>query len=260
MSTPFNAQHIIAVGSGKGGVGKSTVSVNLAIVLAQQGLQVGLLDADVYGPSIPLMLGLRRLSPPKSNQQIVPLTKFGIQVVSLGFFVEEARSVIWRGPLVHGTLEKLLYQIQWNPLDFLIIDLPPGTGDVLLSLSQLLKIKGALVVCTPQEAAMVDAVKAINAFNQLDIPLLGIVENMAGFVVPETGMTYHIFGQGKGEELAQRFRTSLLVSIPLVQKIREGGDEGIPCALQQNTISQPFTQLATLLQESCLHQMSNPFL
>jgi ATP-binding protein involved in chromosome partitioning len=259
MTQLFDSTHVIAIGSGKGGVGKSTVAVNVAVALAQQGLKVGLLDADIYGPSIPLMLGLRRLRPPMENQQVTPLTKFGVQVISLGFFMEEARSVIWRGPMIHGTLEKFLYQIQWGTLDFLILDLPPGTGDVLLSLSQLLSIRGAVVVCTPQEAAMVDALKAINAFNQLEIPLLGVVENMAGFVAPDTGKIYQIFGQGKAEELAHRFHIPLLTSIALISSIREGGDQGIPCALQRNETSAPFYQLATSIQDACLHQISNPF-
>lgn len=225
------------IGSGKGGVGKSTVSTNLAVALAQQGLAVGLLDADLYGPSIPIMFGLRRLSPrivpdSEGNDRLIPFTKFGVKVISIGFFLEEARSVLWRGPMLHGALQKMLMEVEWGHLDVLLIDLPPGTGDIPISLSQLLKVDGALVVCTPQEVAMLDAVKAINAFDQLQIPLLGIVENMAGFTTPDN-VTHHIFGKGKAEELAARFSIPLLGSIPLIPAIGIGGDEGYPAACHQ---------------------------
>lgn len=260
----FNTK-VVFIGSGKGGVGKSTVAVNLAIALAQQGLKVGLLDADVYGPSIPIMLGLRRLSPriehlPSGEDKIVPLAKFGIQILSAGFFIEEARSIIWRGPMLHGTLQKMVQDVMWGELDLLLIDLPPGTGDVLLSLSQLLKVEGALLVCTPQDVAIVDAIKAINAFDQLDIPLWGIVENMAGFQVPESGQVFHIFGQGKTQELASRFHTQVLISIPLISEIRQGGDEGIPSALYStHPAGSVFQNLAKVFIQRCLQPISNPF-
>lgn len=223
------------MGSGKGGVGKSTVVVNLAIALAKQGLSIGLLDADIYGPSIPIMLGLRQLSPRLSRDQngiekVIPFSKFGIQTISIGFFLEEACSVVWRGPMLHSALQKMITSVEWANLDVLLIDLPPGTGDIPISLSQLLKVNGALVVCTPQEVAMLDAIKAINSFDQLNIPLLGIIENMAGFTVPGTTDTYHIFGQGKAQELANRFHTELLGSIPLIPAIRQSCDEGYPVA------------------------------
>lgn len=255
----------ILIGSGKGGVGKSTVAVNLAIALAQQGLQIGLLDADIYGPSIPIMLGLRRLSPhierlANGKEVVLPFSKFGIQVISLGFFIEEARSIIWRGPMLHGTLQKMLEGVSWGNLDFLIVDLPPGTGDILLSLQQLLKVEGGLIVCTPQEVAMLDAIKAINAFDQLEIPLLGIVENMAGFQVPKTNDIYHIFGQGKAQELADRFHTEVLASFPLISDIRQGGDEGIPSAIHPTTqAGSLFQHLAALLIQRCLRPTINPF-
>jgi ATP-binding protein involved in chromosome partitioning len=263
----LNPSHgkVVFIGSGKGGVGKSTVAVNLSVALAQQGLKVGLLDADVYGPSIPIMLGLRRLSPkiermPTGGEKVLPFTKFGIQVISLGFFVEEARSIIWRGPMLHGTLQKLLQDVLWGELDLLVVDLPPGTGDILLSLTQLLKVEGALVVCTPQEVAMLDAIKAINAFDQLDIPLWGVVENMAGFQVPETQQIYHIFGQGKAQELALRFHTQVLASIPLISAIRQGGDEGIPCALHAgDSAGALFHHLASHFIQHCLQPIANPF-
>lgn len=253
------------VGSGKGGVGKSTISINLAIALAQQGLKIGLLDADLYGPSIPIMCGLRRLSPrverlPNGDERIMPLTKFGIQIISLGFFIEEARSIIWRGPMLHGALQKMIQGVHWGELDLLVVDLPPGTGDILLSLSQFFNSAGGLIVCTPQEVAMLDAIKAINAFEQLDIPLWGVVENMAGFHVPETNQVYHIFGQGKSQELALRFDTQVLMSLPLIPEIRQGGDEGVPSALfVKSHAGNLFKQLASGIIERHF-QSINPFL
>jgi ATP-binding protein involved in chromosome partitioning len=255
------------IGSGKGGVGKSTIAVNFAIALAQQGLKVGLLDADVYGPSIPIMLGLRRLSPQvqrfaDGKEKVIPFTKYGVKAISIGFFIEEARSVMWRGPILHGTLNKMLFDVEWGELDLLLIDLPPGTGDVQLSLAQLLKIQGAIVVTTPQEVAILDAIKAINAFDHLEIPLVGIVENMAGFAIPDTEKIYHIFGEGKGQELAERFQTSLLARIPLLPAIRIGGDEGHPAALHKgdDQAGRFFHQLAADFAKQCLETPVNPFL
>lgn len=235
---PILAHKVIMVGSGKGGVGKSTVAVNLAVALAHQGLEVGLLDADVYGPSIPIMMGLRSLGPrlvldSSGKQQIVPFSKFGVKVISIGFFLEEARSVMWRGPMLHGILQKMLNEVVWGELDLLLIDLPPGTGDVPLSLSQLLTIYGGIIVSTPQEVAVLDAIKAIHTFQQLNIPLLGIIENMAGFTPPGSQEIYPIFGTGKAQELAHRFNTPLLGSIPLIPAIRKGSDEGCPAAFHQ---------------------------
>lgn len=254
---------IFMVGSGKGGVGKSTIAINLAIALSKKQLRVGVLDADLYGPSIPIMLGLRQLSPriqrsQNGEEKAIPFTKFGIQAISIGFFLEEARSVVWRGPMLHGALEKMIAHVAWGDLDCLLIDLPPGTGDIPLSLSQLLPIHGAFVVCTPQEAAMVDAVKAINAFHQLNIPLLGVIENMAGFTIPERQETYHIFGEGKGRELALRFQTRFLGSIPLIPEIRIGGDEGYPAAFHQgaNQAGRHFSDLADQCFEFCSRHSS----
>lgn len=225
------------VGSGKGGVGKSTVAVNLSIALAKQGVNVGLLDADVYGPSIPIMMGLRRLTPRtiKIDEELktVPFTKFGIQVMSIGFFIEEATSLLWRGPMLHNTLKKMLEDIHWGDLDILMIDLPPGTGDVPISLSKLIKIDGSFIVSTPQEVAILDAIKAINSLHLLDIPLLGMIENMAGFKVPGGDAIYDIFGSGKVEALSRNFNVPLLGSIPLISAIREGGDEGYPAAFHK---------------------------
>ncbi len=250
------SKNTLLVGSGKGGVGKSTVAVNLAVALGRLGLNVGLLDADVYGPSIPIMMGLRQLSPRLHPQEdgrelIVPFSKFGIKVMSIGFFIEEARSVVWRGPMLHATLSKMITEVYWGDLDVMIIDLPPGTGDIPISLSQILHVDGALVVCTPQEVAMLDAIKAINAFHQLEIPLVGVIENMAGFTVPGTQDTYHIFGRGKAQELANRFETELLGSVPLIPAIRRGGDEGYPAAYHQadDNVGVYFRDLATSVQQ-----------
>jgi ATP-binding protein involved in chromosome partitioning len=250
------AEQTIVVGSGKGGVGKSTVTLNLAVSLALAGKQVGVLDADLYGPSIPVMLGLRRLSPKveidaTGKERAKPFTKFGIKALSLGFFVDEAAPVMWRGPVLHNALAKMIREVDWGKLDYLLIDLPPGTGDIQMSLSQLIEIDHALIVSTPQEVAMVDAVKAINSMEHLGIHLLGIIENMAGFRVPGSDTIHHIFGQGKGEELAFRFRTPLLGRIPLEPAIRIGGDEGLPCAFHRgnNEIGRSFHQIAIQILE-----------
>lgn len=251
------AEKTLFIGSGKGGVGKSTVSVNLAVSLARFGLEVGLLDADLYGPSIPIMMGLRNLSPNTSvdsegKERTLPFTKFGIKTLSLGFFIEESRSVVWRGPVLHTTLQKLLYETDWGELDVLIIDLPPGTGDVPLSLKQLIAIDGALVVSTPQDVAILDAIKAINSFHQLEIPLCGIIENMAGFTAPDTDDVYYLFGEGKGYELASRFQVPLIGSIPILPAICLGCEEGYPVAYHQgsNGVGEVFTELSTNLLEN----------
>lgn len=244
------------VGSGKGGVGKSTVAVNLAVALAKIGLSVGLLDADLYGPSVPIMMGLRRLTPQSEvdadgKEMITPFFKFGVKILSLGFFIEEARSIVWRGPMLHTTIQKFIQNIFWGHLDVLLIDLPPGTGDIPLSLSQLLTITGALIVSTPQEVAILDVIKVMNAFHQLEIPIVGLIENMAGFTAPDTGHTYALFGEGKVDDLARRFQTSLLGRIPFHTSIRIGGDEGVPAAFHSGQAGDPFHLIAReLLQQS----------
>lgn len=246
---------VIFIGSGKGGVGKSTVSVNLAIALANANYRVGLLDADLYGPSIPAMMGLRNLSPrllrqANGEEKVLPFFKFGVQVLSIGFFLEEARSLIWRGPMLHGALEKMLRDTSWGEdLDFLIIDLPPGTGDIPISLSKLLPVSGALVVTTPQEVAILDAIKAMSSFQQLQIPLLGIIENMAGFTVPGTNTTFAIFGKSQGKELAARFQTNFLGSIPIFEEICIGGDEGFPSSCRQGQAYSYFCEIQKRFSE-----------
>lgn len=235
------ADKVYLVGSGKGGVGKSTITVNLAIALAAQGLSVGILDADVYGPSIPIMLGLRRLHPrtekrADGKEWVIPFSKFGVHVLSLGCFIEEAQPVLWRGPMLHGALEKMCKQVSWGRLDFLLVDLPPGTGDVPITLTQITDVSGAFIIITPQEVARLDAVKAANAFHSLQIPLMGIVENMAGFTTPD-GQEHALFGHSKGEEFAMRFDVPFLGSLPFLPDLVEGGDEGIPSAWKPQTLS-----------------------
>ncbi|MEM1283524.1 MAG: Mrp/NBP35 family ATP-binding protein [Chlamydiota bacterium] len=251
------AQQTLVIGSGKGGVGKSTVSVNIAVALARLGLQVGLLDADLYGPSIPIMFGLRMLTPATTKDQqgkewTLPFTKYGVKTLSLGYFIEESRSVVWRGPVLHTTLQKMLFETDWGELDVLLIDLPPGTGDVPMSLSQLITIDGALVVTTPQDVAILDAVKAINSFHQLEIPLCGIIENMAGFTAPGTEEVYYLFGEGQGHDLAERFQAPLIGSIPILPAICLGCEEGCPVAFHQGSggVGEVFMELASnLLQQ-----------
>ncbi len=234
----------IVVGSGKGGVGKSTVCVNLAITLAKQGFKVGLIDADIYGPSIPIMLGLRRLSPrtirdEAGNEIVIPFQKFGLSCMSIGFFVDEAESVLWRGPVLHTALQKMINAVKWENLDYLLIDLPPGTGDVPISLSKLIKIDAAIVVTTPQDVAIVDVTKAINSFDQLGIELWGIVVNMSGSV----------FGDVDGQALAARFNTNHLGTIPMDPTICRCGDEGIPFAYHYQT--SPYHEIANKIEVPC---------
>lgn len=224
--------HVIAVAAGKGGVGKSTVAANLAVGLAQEGAQVGLLDADVFGPSVPLMMGVSGQPEAFQNASgeavIIPLQAHGIKLISIGFMIDESQPVIWRGPMVTQLLRQFLYHVAWSPLDYLIVDMPPGTGDVALTLAQSLPLTGALMVTTPQMVATADVVKAMQMFRRVNVPLLGIVENMAYFVAPDTGNRYDIFGAGGAERLAAQLDVPLLGQIPLGLPVREGGDVGRP--------------------------------
>lgn len=216
------------IGAGKGGVGKSTLTLNLALSLAARGYGIGVLDADLYGPSLPMMIGARELSPQVTENKIVkPFEKFGIHFISLGFFLEESRSIVWRGPMLHAMLDKLLTQVAWPKLDFFLIDLPPGTGDIPISLQKLAKIDGSLVITTPQEIAFLDVRKAVHAFDLLNIPTLGLIENMVGT----------FFGQGRGHEFAARLQTEFLGSIPMEAKISKSCDLGIPfCFYAENQV------------------------
>ena len=230
--------HVIAVSAGKGGVGKSTVAVNLAVALAQEGARVGLLDADIYGPSIPLMLGTKGQTPAASNgpdgqPKMQPIEAHGIKMISVGFLVDDSQPVIWRGPMVSQLLRQFLYQVEWAPLDYLIIDMPPGTGDIALTLAQSLQnvgLTGAVTVTTPQQVATIEVHKSMEMFKKVNVPLLGIVENMAYFVAPDTGTRYDIFGSGGAARLAEQIGVPLLGQIPIGMSVRAGGDAGQPAA------------------------------
>ena len=222
----LTAKSVIAVGSGKGGVGKSTVAVCLALALKRMGCHVGLLDADVYGPSVPHLLGLEGQIAVDEEKRMIPIDCDGMPVHSMGFLVPKEQAVVWRGPMLHGSLTQLLGGTRWGELDYLIVDMPPGTGDVALSLSQVLGPTGAVVVCTPQEVALLDAVKAIAMFRQVRIPILGMVENMSGFLCPGCQKRYEIFGSGGARREAERQEVPFLGEVPLSIPIRERGDEG----------------------------------
>lgn len=239
---PFLTPSLL-IASGKGGVGKSTVSVNLAIALAEKGLKVGLLDADMYGPSIPVMLGLQRTISPEA-----PVEKFGIKTLSAGFFLQEGKAGLWRGPILHGLLEKLL-AAPWGELDLLVVDLPPGTGDVPISLSKLLANRKGIVVTTPQEVALQDAMRAMQAFETLEIETFGVIENMAGFSPSPGAPPIHLFGRGGGALLANRFNVPLLGSIPFLPSLQYGGDEGRPPAFFKGSDGshQSYERLASTL-------------
>jgi len=221
-------KNIIAVASGKGGVGKSTTAVNLAVALAQTGAKTGLLDADIYGPSIPRMMGLSGRQPKVKDETLLPLGNFGVTTMSIGFLVPEDQAMIWRGPMVAGALTQLLNDVAWGELDYLVIDLPPGTGDAQLTLTQNAPVTASVIVTTPQDIALADARKGIAMFNKVNVPVLGIVENMSVFICPHCGEGSHIFSQGGAERLAEEHDTRVLAHIPLDIQIREDSDSGTP--------------------------------
>lgn len=221
-------KHCIAVASGKGGVGKSTTAVNLAVALAETGAKVGLLDADVYGPSIPLMMGCAGVYPETQNQKIIPIEKFGLKLMSLGFLLQEGQAVLWRGPMVAATVKQLLADVNWGDLDYLLVDLPPGTGDAPMSLAQLVPLTGVVLVATPQDVAANIAGKSVALFERLNTPILGVVENMAGFVCPSCGTMTRIFAGVSGEALAAQCKAPLLGSVPLDPAISAASDDGVP--------------------------------
>lgn len=239
-----NVKNIIAVGSGKGGVGKSTVSVNLALALAKEGAKVGLMDADIYGPSIPIMLGIRGERPlmkeVNGKGMIVPIDVMGIKAMSIGLLIDDTQAVVWRGPMASSALKQFVTDVLWEELDYLIIDLPPGTGDIHLTMVQTIPVTGAVIVTTPQDVAIADAKKAIMMFDgpQIKVPILGVVENMAYFTPAELpDNKYYIFGNGGGKRLADLFEVPFLGEIPITMSIREGGDEGKPAYLNGDEIS-----------------------
>ncbi len=222
-------KNIILVMSGKGGVGKSTTAVNLTLALKQIGLRAGILDADIYGPSIPIMMGVSGAPISRDGKRIEPLSRFGVKMMSMGFLIEPKQAVIWRGPMLHGALQQFLSDVVWGELDFLIIDLPPGTGDVALTMAQKLKVTGVVMVTTPQEVALADVYKTVSMCDssKLNLPVLGVIENMSYFTDP-TGAQHYIFGRGGGQKVADYARAPLLAQIPMVQAVREGGDRGTP--------------------------------
>jgi ATP-binding protein involved in chromosome partitioning len=223
-------KNIIAVGAGKGGVGKTTVAVNLAIALSKSGGRVAIIDGDVYGPNVPIMLGLRTQLT-TDGQKIVPAEQYGIQLVSMAFLTEDESPVIWRGPMLHGVIQQFFRQVSWDRIDYLIVDMPPGTGDVALSLSQSVPVSGAVVVTTPQTVSVADTRRAVRMYQKLNVPMLGLVENMSHFVCPGCGEESDLFGKGGGEALAQEMAVPFLGRIPIYEPIRLGGDTGVPITI-----------------------------
>ncbi len=224
-------KNTIAVASGKGGVGKSTIAVNLAVALAKGGAKVGLIDADVYGPSIPLMLGINekpKVYQAENSVKMLPLEKYGIKLISIGLLVDENAPVIWRGPMASGAVKQFMSDVDWGELDYLIFDLPPGTGDIQLTLVQTIPLTGAVVVTTPQEVSLIDARKAFKMFERVNVPILGVVENMSYFIAPDTGTKYDIFGSGGGSKMAEAYNAFFLGGIPIDPRVRKGGDKGVP--------------------------------
>lgn len=240
-------KQIIAVASGKGGVGKSTIAVNISVALAQSGAKVGLLDADFYGPNIPVMMGLSGLPIQNQNQKIIPGEAYNIKVMSTGFLVKEGQPLIWRGPLLHSAVRQFLSDVEWGELDYLIIDLPPGTGDVQLSLAQTVSLSGGVIVTMPQEVSLDDAGRALEMFTKLKIPVLGVIENMSLLTLPD-GTTMNIFGEGGGLKLAEKYCVPLLGRIELYPSIREGGDTGKPILISHPD-SQPAREMRKISGE-----------
>jgi ATP-binding protein involved in chromosome partitioning len=225
-------KNVIAIGAGKGGVGKTTVAVNLAIALAKCGGRVGLIDADIYGPNVPIMLGVKTQLT-TDGEKIVPAEKFGLQLISMGFLTSDDAPIIWRGPMLHGALQQFFREVRWRDLDYMVVDLPPGTGDVALSLSQTIPVAGSVVVTTPQQVALADSRRAVAMYKKLNIPPLGLIENMSHYVCPECQHEADIFGHGGGEKMAEELGIPFLGRIPIYQPIREGSDAGVPLMISE---------------------------
>jgi ATP-binding protein involved in chromosome partitioning len=241
-------KNIIAVGAGKGGVGKTTVAVNLAIALSQSGGRVAMIDGDIYGPNVPIMLGIQTQLT-TDGQKIVPAEQYGIQLVSMAFLTGDDAPVIWRGPMLHGVIQQFFREVRWTDIDYLIVDMPPGTGDVALSLSQTVPVSGAVVVTTPQTVSVADTRRAIRMYQKLNIPALGLIENMSHFVCPNCSHESDIFGKGGGESLARELSVPFLGRIPIYQPIRLGGDTGVPIAIgePQSAAARAFRETAEQL-------------
>ena len=221
-------KNIVAVSSGKGGVGKSTVAVNLAVALAKDGAKVGIMDADVYGPNVPIMLGTGYNQPKVENGKLIPIEAHGVKMISMAVLVPLDKPMILRGPMLHGVVRQFLADVNWGDLDYLIVDMPPGTGDVQLSLAQLVPVQGAVLVTTPQEVSLSDVRRAVKMFEQVNVPVLGVIENMSYFIAPDTGNRYEIFGKGGGQRLCDEYGLNFLGEVPMGIEVREGGDKGVP--------------------------------
>lgn len=239
-----NIKNIIAVSSGKGGVGKSTIALNLAIALMKNGAKVGLLDADIYGPSIPLLLGSRDFKPEVHDALFIPLEKYGIKAMSFGFLINEKQPAIWRGAIINKALEQLMFETNWGELDYLIVDLPPGTGDIHLTMCQKMPITGIVTITTPQDVALIDVTKSIEMYQKLNLPILGIVENMSTHICSNCGHVDNIFGDQAGTKLSQEYDVKLLAQLPLSKDIRLKCDEGYPIALQDDEVAKLFSEAA----------------
>jgi ATP-binding protein involved in chromosome partitioning len=276
VTSKFNSQanvilpgikNTIAIASGKGGLGKSTIAVNLAVALAKDGAQVGLIDADVYGPSIPLMLGIKdkpKVYQDQRTMKLIALENYGIKLISIGFLVDENTPVIWRGPMASGAVKQFMSDVDWGELDYLIFDLPPGTGDIQLTLAQTIPLTGAVIVTTPQEVSLSDAKKGLRMFQRVNVPILGIIENMSYFIAPDTGKRYEIFGVGGGKKLAEEYNIPILGEIPIDPRVRISGDEGIPIlfdspeSIHAKIITDIARNLASQISIRNLNEISKP--
>jgi ATP-binding protein involved in chromosome partitioning len=244
-------KHYIAVASGKGGVGKSTVAVNLAVAMAMKRQGVGLMDADIWGPSLPIMLGVKERPYATEENRIIPLEKHGLKLMSIGFLISEDETVIWRGPMVHGAIKQFIEDVEWAGINYLVIDLPPGTGDAQLSLVQTAPLSGGLIVTTPQDVALIDVRRGVQMFRKLNVPILGIVENMS-YLEVAGGENIDIFGRGGGRRMAEKFEVPFLGEIPIDPEIRKGGDSGVPIVISrpESTAAKAFSDLADMVLRS----------